>query len=380
MTNKPLKIVFLLSRIETTGVTTHTIDLAKGLTDLGHRILLITGGISREKNARVELFYQQFKEMGVTVKEFKTPEGGLLSKGVQTIGSVFNMLKWIRKYNPHVIHAQSPYMTFVPWLLGKKFTTTIHQMGLKPNLKFKTPTHVIAISEESKRDSILNYGITEDQVSIIHHGVNKRYATAITIDEKLALKKSLGIPENKIVVGAVSSLSLRKGTDIMVKALEELSKDIKQKLYFVFVGGELNSKEYNWLSGMISDAKIASFTKQIAFRDPKPFYDIFDIFVLPSRMESFPLVTLEAMMSGCCPIRSNTEGAYEQINDGVDGLLFTTEKHEELSACLTQLVNNKDKMQLLAKNAKEKALATFTIPVMTQETLKIYEKIKIHNA
>lgn len=146
------------------------------------------------------------------------------------------------------------------------------------------------------------------------------------------------------------------------------------------MGGELNSKEYNWLSGMISDAKIASFTKQIAFRDPKPFYDIFDIFVLPSRMESFPLVTLEAMMSGCCPIRSNTEGAYEQINDGVDGLLFTTEKHEELSACLTQLVNNKDKMQLLAKNAKEKALATFTIPVMTQETLKIYEKIKIHNA
>ncbi|MFX0558418.1 glycosyltransferase family 4 protein [Maribacter sp. CXY002] len=378
MTNKPLKIVFLLSRIETTGVTTHTLDLAKGLTDLGHELMLITGGISREKNERVELFYGQFKEMGVTIKEFKTPSGNLLKKGVQTVGSILNMLKWIKGYNPQVIHAQSPYMTFVPWLLGKKFTTTIHQMGLRPNLKFKTPTHVIAISEESKKDSILNYGITEDQVSIIHHGVSDRYAQPITEDEKKSLKKQLGIQDNKRIIGAVGSLSLRKGTDIMVKALEGLDDGIKQQIHFIFLGGELNSKEFGWLHAMISEANIGKFTQQVAFRDPKPFYDIFDIFVLPSRMESFPLVTLEAMMSGCCPIRSNTEGAHEQITDGVNGLLFTTEAHKELTLCLTKLVSDTSLRDKLAKNAKKKALEEFTIPEMTKQTLKIYDKIKIH--
>lgn len=129
---------------------------------------------------------------------------------------------------------------------------------------------------------------------------------------------------------------------------------------------------------MVEKAQIGSFFTMVPFEDPKPFYDIFDIFVLPSRMESFPLVTLEAMMSGCCPIRSNTEGAYEQIESGVNGLLFDNEDSVQFTAAMEKLINDDDLRTKLAKNAKEKALKEYTIPVMTQKTLQVYDRIRIH--
>ncbi len=164
----------------------------------------------------------------------------------------------------------------------------------------------------------------------------------------------------------------------MVDAIKNLSSTTKAKIHVIFLGGVPGSEEQLWLQGLIDDAGIGELMSWVPFEDPKPFYDIFDIFVLPSRMESFPLVTLEAMMSGCCPIRSDVEGAYEQIEDGITGLLFESENTSEFSSAIERLVQD-DKLRLqLANNAKAKALKEYTIPVMTEKTLAVYEKIRIH--
>ncbi len=84
------------------------------------------------------------------------------------------------------------------------------------------------------------------------------------------------------------------------------------------------------------------------------------------------------MMSGCCPIRSNTEGAYEQIEDGVTGLLFENENAVQFTKAMEKLIHDDGLRSELAKNAKQKALQEYTIPVMTKKTLKVYDKIRIH--
>ncbi|TDS13428.1 glycosyltransferase involved in cell wall biosynthesis [Maribacter caenipelagi] len=379
MNNKKLKIVMLLSRIDQSGLTKHTIDLAKGLTDLGHQILLITGGISEdEKSERVFAFYNMFETMGVEVKTFKKPSGSIIKKGFKGVLDLIRMLICIKKYNPNVIHSQSPYMTFIPWLMGKKFTTTIHQMGLKRNIFYKNPTHIIAISEESKQDSIDNYGIREDEVTIVHHGIPDEYAQTISEGEKLNLKNEHNIPHDKLILGSASILSKRKGIDLIVKALEALSCKAKSKIYFIFLGDDVDSERTKKLHKMIETANIESITTHIPFQNPKPFYDIMDVFVLPSRQESFPLVALEAMMSGCCPIRSNTEGSYEQINHGTNGLLFQNKDILGLRDAFEKVILDDDLRQTFQKNAKKDALERFTIPRMTKNTLEIYEKIRIH--
>lgn len=84
-----MKIAFLLSRIEQTGVTTHTLDLAQGLVEEGHKVCLITGGKIENATSRVDDFYNEFKALGVDIKEFKTPSGNIIKRAIQLITSVF---------------------------------------------------------------------------------------------------------------------------------------------------------------------------------------------------------------------------------------------------------------------------------------------------
>ncbi|MFH6604948.1 glycosyltransferase family 4 protein [Maribacter algicola] len=370
-----MKIVLLLSRIEQTGVTTHTLDLASGLVEKGHEVGLITGGKVENASQRVDDFYQEFKRLGLTIMEFETPRGPFIRRAVQSITSVARIISMLKKFNPQIIHCQSPYMTFIPWLMGKKFTTTIHILYLKRNFKFKNPNHLIAISNESYEFSKKVFGIADANITLIHHGVSDRFGKPVPDQEKKALKKRFQIDEGKIIVGYVGSISRRKGSDILVKSLKSLNEATKNKIHVIFLGGVAGSEEQSWLKSMIAEAGIDHLMTLVPFEDPKPFYDVFDVFVLPSRMESFPLVTIEAMMSGCCPVRSNTEGAYEQIDHGRTGLLFENENAMEFTNAIELLANDKVMIKKLGEQARIKAISKFTIPVMTEKTLKVYEKI-----
>ncbi|RKR07181.1 glycosyltransferase involved in cell wall biosynthesis [Maribacter vaceletii] len=367
----------LLSRIEQTGVTTHTLDLVSGLRSENHEVCLITGGKVTDSDNRINDFYLNFEKLGAIIKEFDVPSGSLLKKIITSISSIYFIIKTIKTCNPDIIHAQSPYMTFIPWLMGKKFTTTIHNTKLKNKIQFKKPTHLIAISNESCTIGESVFNIKRDDITIVNHGVSKRFSNPISLIEKKDIINKFNIPKSKIIVGFVGRLTRDKGCDILIHSIKKLKKETLDKVHFVFLGSTHGSKDHNWLIKQITEADIENFISIISFQDPKPFYDIFDIFILPSRMESFPLVTIEAMMSGCCPIRSNTEGAYEQIEEGVNGILF---ENESITGCTTALekVINDDKLRLqFGNNAKEKALKNFTIPVMTKNTLKVYNKIRL---
>ena len=373
-----MKIALLLSRIEQTGVTTHTLDLTKGLIDEGHKVFLITGGKVQEDNSRIDAFYDQFVSLGAQVKEFKTPKGTYLSKAIITVVSIFNIIKLIKSCNPDIIHAQSPYMTFIPWLMGKNFTTTIHNTKLKKNIKFKNPTHLIAISKESEAMSQKVFNIASKDITVVNHGVSERFGISISKNEKNQLKTKYAIPKNKIIVGFVGRLTVDKGCDVLFKAIKNLNESVLSQGHFIFVGSTKDSEDYNWLQQNLAREHIDTFCTIVDFQDPKPFYDIFDIFVLPSRFESFPLVVLEAMMSECATVRSQVEGALEQIDHGVNGMLFPNEDDGALSGILQKLILDDTYRTEIANKGKSKALKEYTIPVMTKNTLKVYNKIRVN--
>ncbi len=86
-----MKIALLLSRIEQTGVTTHTLDLAQGLIEKGHEVCLITGGKIENATDRVDHFYNAFVDLGVTNKRIQNPQrnapqknSGLFCSGLQS--------------------------------------------------------------------------------------------------------------------------------------------------------------------------------------------------------------------------------------------------------------------------------------------------------
>ena len=119
-----MKVLFILSRIEKNGVTTHTLDLARGLVRHGHELVMITGGIyggiTNKHYEYLKEILRDFEALGTELHFFKIPKGNLLSKAITSVFSILKVLRLISGIKADVIHCQSPNTTFMPWLLGKE--------------------------------------------------------------------------------------------------------------------------------------------------------------------------------------------------------------------------------------------------------------------
>lgn len=363
-----MKILMILSSPDKTGLTTHTLDLSAALVQLGHEVSLLTT-VDMPKTAEQEFFIRSFIQKGIYVIQLNNKKGR-----IGQFLMVFSFLRELiqRKYD--VIHVQSPYYTFLPWLLHKRFVSTLHVNDLVRCFYYKNATHLIAISEETKRYAKKIFAYNDKDVTIVNHGVSLRFANTFSQEEKTLFKREHDIPCDKIIIGLVASIEKRKGHDILLKAIYHLSEELKSKIHVVFVGSSKDGKTNEWLQDLIKqygEERVSCFP----YQDPEAFYKIFDIFVLPSRLEGFPLVLIEAMLSGCCVLRSNTEGAYEQINSGVNGFIFENENVEQLTELLNTLIRDTSLMYKIAKAGKEKALKEFTSEVMAKKTLEVYKKV-----
>lgn len=360
----------LLSRCDQTGMTTNSLDLCEGLLDLGHYVSLVVGN-SPQGDAVAKKRLEDFIALGVQPYSFCNING-ILSR----LFAVCQILFYLVTLKYDVIHVESPYLTFCPWLIRKKFTSTFHVNDLRKCFYYKNATHLIAISRETKQYAIDNMGFPEDNITIVNHGVRKRFAELANIDQKRLIKDKYNLPHDKLIIGLVGSIEKRKGHHILLSALMRCPESDRKKIHVVFCGSsKTGTDNRDWLYNIIDNTLGWKCVTHIEYTESKEIYDILDLSVLPSSLEGFLLVSIESMMSGVCVVRSASEGASEQIIDGETGRLFDVDNIEELSNILHELINNDEERKMLADNGRNYALSHFSAKIMAENTIKVYKKI-----
>lgn len=365
-----MRVLILLSRCDQTGMTTNTLDLCEGLIDLGHDVTLIVGTKSDDDYVAKQRL-GDFSNLGVKIVQFPVTESRI-GRGFALMKILYNLAS-LKK---DIIHVESPYLTFCPWLIRQKFTSTFHVNDLIRCFNYKNAPHLIAISKETKQYAMKNFGYSDKDITIVNHGVGKRFS--IMADERLKteIKEKHGLPKDKILIGLVGSIEKRKGHHILLNALKQLPPEDLDKAHVVFCGSsKFGNENRDWLYDTISSTIGWERVTHIEYCESKEIYDILDLTVLPSSLEGFPLVAIESMMSGVCTIRSNSEGASEQIVDGVTGRVFNIDDISGLSEILHELINNDELRQRLAKAGRDYALTHFTAKKMAENTVKVYEKV-----
>lgn len=374
-----MKIVYIVMRFGKDGLATNIRELTQGMVECGHEMHIITSGFKIKEEKDTTFFDElkaQFNVLGVTLHYFKEPYGNPLKKGISSLTSLFKISSLLHQINADVIHCHSPNLTFIPWLMGKKFTSTVHADTIKPNARYKHPTLLIAVSEGSKTFTKSVMGSPENSIRMVYHGISERFAIQEPKENLEELKAQHNIPNNKLIIGVVGRITPQKGTDVLVQAIGEyLPKTLIDQLHIVIVGDYQTKGQEKWLADLLNENQLTEKMSVLGFRDPKPYYQLFDVFVLPSRSDTFGLVAVEAMMSGCCTIRSNSNGAYDQIDQGENGLIFPMDDAAKLATYLEQVLTDNSLRERLAKNGKQKALATFTTTKMVDNTLKVYQEL-----
>lgn len=186
----------------------------------------------------------------------------------------------------------------------------------------------------------------------------------VTAEQKVELRKKLGITEEKIVL-TVGQFIHRKGFDILL----ESAKDFEKNTGFYFVGGEpteqyLDMKEQYQISNV----------HFIGFKKPdilKEYYMAADIFVLPTREDIWGLVINEAIACGLPVVTTDRcLAGIEMITPDKHGAIVRTEDTKALSMEIQKILgDDKLRSHMVIENLKN--AHNYTIESMVAKHLEI---------
>jgi glycogen synthase len=100
-----------------------------------------------------------------------------------------------------------------------------------------------------------------------------------------------------------------------------------------------------------------------------------DIFVAPSRFESFGLIFVEAMAYGKPVVALAAGGATEIVRNGADGFLVPPDDVAALEQAISKLVADHAMREAFSRNARMRYLDRFTDRGMAEETIREFRDL-----
>lgn len=145
----------------------------------------------------------------------------------------------------------------------------------------------------------------------------KNYVDCNQIIEQ-ANKETIKVPENKLILCSCGRFTNVKGFDLAVETAKIL-KDRKLDFLWFFVG---DGSERKRIETLIQDNNLSSNIKITGFvNNPFIYINCCNIYVQPSREESYGLTITEALVLKKIVVSTRTVGGCEQIKDRLTGLL-----------------------------------------------------------
>jgi glycosyltransferase involved in cell wall biosynthesis len=192
-------------------------------------------------------------------------------------------------------------------------------------------------------------------VTVIHNAI-------VTDDYKKSgnrtfLRKKYNLSEEDIVLGIVSRLSIEKGILDFIECTVNLFKKYK-KIKLVIVGDgpmEMALKE------KVKKLKLESsilFTGHMT--NTQHFYEVFDIFINPSRTEGISNVILEAMANRVPVIATNVGGTKEIIDHPINGTLIDMINYKKFPIIIEEMINKKDQWDTITTEGYKKIKRDFS--------------------
>jgi len=153
--------------------------------------------------------------------------------------------------------------------------------------------HYIAASDSVRRSLIKKQGIDENKITVFNEFIAIKELTAFSTTSA-EIRKELGL-DSGFIVGAAGQAGWRKGTDLFLQIAAKVNQlSPGNMIKFVWVGYQ--SPEFQ----AQADYEITrmGLVGQVIFTGVKEnlqdYYQVFDLFLLASREDPFPLVALEA--------------------------------------------------------------------------------------
>ena len=241
------------------------------------------------------------------------------------------------------------------------------QGKLAENLTIVTPSHWLA--QCAKNSSLLQ----QFPVEVIPNGLDTELYRPI---DRQTARAFLRLPQDKklILFGALGvNFDTRKGFQFLQAALQQLKaaqvkpQDQNEIELVVFGGSQPDNPvdlgfKAHYLGRLHDDLTLALS------------YAAADVMVVPSSQEAFGQTASESLACGTPVVAFNVTGLKDIVDHQHNGYLAQAFDSKDLAHGIDWVLADDDRAQRLRQNAREKAIAEFTLPLQAQRYSSLFAK------
>lgn len=357
-------------------------ELGKALADHGHQVHFVT----YNQPARLDffsenLFYHEVAVSKYPLFEYPPYELALASRLVDVVRFEKLDILHVHYAIPHasaafmakqILMTYGIYIPVVTTLHGTDITLVGKDRTYQPVVTFSINKSdgVTAVSENLRKDTYEFFEI-ENEIRVIPNFIDmKRFS----LKAKDHFKKAIAPAGEKILIHTSNFRKVKRTTDV-IKIFAKVIERIPSKLLMVGDGEERSECEQLARDLGVSD-NVRFLGKQDAIEE---ILSVSDLFLMPSRSESFGLAALEAMACKV-PVISSTAGGLPELNvDGVTGFLKEIGDVDGMAESAVYILEDENRLKTFKENSLARAKEfdlSIILPVYESYYTEVIEKSK----
>ena len=326
-------------------------------------------------------------------KKIPTGESGK-AKLLKMALNIFYALYYTRKYNIVKLHcgqilSVGPAGLVCKKLFGVKYNVYVYgsetlrfgnsrMMSWLMKKVIEEAEELVPNSEFTLRE-YERWGVPREKMVTIVPGVDSVFFHPEGKSRYLVEKYRL---QNKQIIMTVGRLDERKGHDMVIRAMTQLTKRFPDVVYMIVGKG----REEQRLKNLADNLKLQDhviFTGFVADESLPDYYNLCDVFVLPNReteshdqlkgdYEGFGVVFLEASACGKPVIAGKSGGSCEAVVDGITGLMVDPRSEDDIAHAIERILEDKSfagRLGITGRNRAEKEFDWQHITRITESIL-----------
>jgi len=330
-------------------------------------VLIVTN-----ENSGVDKYSQEIaKRLNVKIVESKRYlsliEAYRLSRLIRGEGDVIHLPN--QNFARYALFGKNPFIVTVHDLIRFCFSFTKETISerilLKLDIRYiKQASHIIADSQNTRKDLIRYLKITDDRITVIYPGVDHSIFKPYNV--KLL---------DKPYILYVGSERPRKNLDRLFEAFAKLKKEFPElKLVKAGVSGRSEKYRENTMRKLAS----LGITEDVIFIDRVSelelayYYSSAQLLAYPSLYEGFGLPPLEAMACGCPVVTSNTSSLPEVVGEA--GIMVHPYDTDSLTQAMREVLTNSKLRDDMVRKGLEQS-KKFSWEKAAKQTLEVYNKV-----
>ncbi|MDD2665850.1 MAG: glycosyltransferase family 4 protein [Methanocellales archaeon] len=377
----------------TGGMEIHVQELVEGLVKRDHKVTIITTkhpkGIKKEEKGNLRIYYvgdislkctrRFYKESSELFDKLNKEEMFDIVHSQSTSG--FGLAKFYHKKIFLIVTLHGTALNEVKSALNTKSIKgfivasymyyTYILLSQVDKITLKRANKIIAVSNDLKEDIKKQYKISEEKLVAIPNGIDVNKFKTMEVTH---LREKWNLTDEKVII-SVGAINKQKGFHLLLKVFPDILKKNKNIKLFI-VGTGLYLQDLKDMAMKLNILGKVVFTGRVSNEDLPKYYNLADVFVFPTlRLESFGLVTAEAMACEKPVIASCIGGIPTIIENNKDGILIKPGDLKELKERILEVLSNEELASRLGKNARKKIVEKFSSDKMVEDTIEVYEKV-----